>query len=174
MCPDWESNQQPLTINPFGSQAGTQATEPHQPGQEVNLLLNHHDFACHPITWKASVIFTISLAQKSSHVACSLDINSGNRDGSATAILLIFLRMMVAKTFLYTLQFIRSTFVPWLVWLSGLSVGLQTKGSPVRFQVRAHAWVVGQFSSRECLSGNHTGCFSSSLSPSLFLSLRSK
>ena len=27
MCPDWESNQRP-----FGSQAGTQSTEPHQPG----------------------------------------------------------------------------------------------------------------------------------------------
>ena len=27
MCPDWESNQRP-----FGSQAGTQPTEPHQPG----------------------------------------------------------------------------------------------------------------------------------------------
>ena len=27
MCPDWESNRQP-----FGSQAGTQSTEPHQPG----------------------------------------------------------------------------------------------------------------------------------------------
>ena len=27
MCPDWESNQQP-----FGSQASTQSTEPHQPG----------------------------------------------------------------------------------------------------------------------------------------------
>ena len=27
MCPDWESNQQP-----FGSQARTQSTEPHQPG----------------------------------------------------------------------------------------------------------------------------------------------
>ena len=27
-CPDWGSNQQP-----FGSQAGTQSTEPHQPGQ---------------------------------------------------------------------------------------------------------------------------------------------
>ena len=26
-CPDWESNQRP-----FGSQAGTQSTEPHQPG----------------------------------------------------------------------------------------------------------------------------------------------
>ena len=28
MCPDWESNQPP-----FGPQAGTQSTEPHQPGQ---------------------------------------------------------------------------------------------------------------------------------------------
>ena len=33
---------------------------------------------------------------------------------------------------------------PWLVWLSGLSAGLQTKGSPVRFPVRAHAWDAGQ------------------------------
>ena len=30
---------------------------------------------------------------------------------------------------------------PWLVWLSGLSAGLWTKESPVRFPVRAHAWV---------------------------------
>ena len=27
ICPDWESNWRP-----FGSQAGTQSTEPHQPG----------------------------------------------------------------------------------------------------------------------------------------------
>ena len=33
MCPDWESNQRP-----FGTQAGTQSTEPHQPG--LNLCLN--------------------------------------------------------------------------------------------------------------------------------------
>ena len=32
----------------------------------------------------------------------------------------------------------------WLVWLSGLSPGLRTKGSPVQFLARAHAWVVGQ------------------------------
>ena len=34
--------------------------------------------------------------------------------------------------------------MPWLVWLSGLSTGLRTKGSPVRFLVGAYAWVVGQ------------------------------
>ena len=32
MCPNWELNQQPL-----GSQASTQSTEPHQPGQ-----ISHH------------------------------------------------------------------------------------------------------------------------------------
>ena len=36
----------------------------------------------------------------------------------------------------------------WLVWLSGLIEGLQTKGSQVQFPVRAHAWVVGQVPSR--------------------------
>ena len=33
---------------------------------------------------------------------------------------------------------------PWLVWVSGLSAGLQTKGSLVRFPVRGCAWVVGK------------------------------
>ena len=32
MCPDWESNWWP-----FGSQAGTQSTEPHQPGLIITL-----------------------------------------------------------------------------------------------------------------------------------------
>ena len=34
MCPDWESNQQP-----FGSQASTQSTELHQPGQHQPILI---------------------------------------------------------------------------------------------------------------------------------------
>ena len=42
MCPDWESNRRP-----FGSQAGTQSTEPHQPGWfsiSCSLLFWHlHD-----------------------------------------------------------------------------------------------------------------------------------
>ena len=33
MCPDWESNQQL-----FGSQASTQSTEPHQPGEFVIIF----------------------------------------------------------------------------------------------------------------------------------------
>ena len=48
---------------------------------------------------------------------------------------------------------------PWLVWLSGLSAGLRTKRSPVRFPVRAHAWVVGQVPSRGHTRGNHTLMF---------------
>ena len=34
MCPDWELNQQL-----FGTRAGTQSPEPHQPGQESVLLI---------------------------------------------------------------------------------------------------------------------------------------
>ena len=40
MCSDWELNRQP-----FGSQAGTQSTEPHQPGQvgtPYPLSIPHH------------------------------------------------------------------------------------------------------------------------------------
>ena len=32
MCPAWELNQQP-----FGLQAGTQSTDPHQPGLDISL-----------------------------------------------------------------------------------------------------------------------------------------
>ena len=55
---------------------------------------------------------------------------------------------------------------PWLVWLSGLNAGLETKGSLVQFPVRAHAWVAGQVPSRGCMRGNHTLMF---LSPSFSL-----
>ena len=36
MCPDWEWNQQP-----FGSQAGAQPTEPHQPGLFLFKMSNN-------------------------------------------------------------------------------------------------------------------------------------
>ena len=36
MCPDWDSNRQP-----FGSQAGTQSIEPHQPGSDTCFFLFH-------------------------------------------------------------------------------------------------------------------------------------
>ena len=34
------------------------------------------------------------------------------------------------------------------MWLSGLSTSLQTKGSPVQFPVKAHAWVADEVPSR--------------------------
>ena len=48
---------------------------------------------------------------------------------------------------------------PWLVWFSGLSADLWTKGSPVRFPVRAHAWVVGQIPRWGRIKGNHALMF---------------
>ena len=53
---------------------------------------------------------------------------------------------------------------PWLVWLSGLSADLQTKGFPVRFPVRTHAWVTGQVHTWGHMRDNDTLMF-----PSLFL-----
>ena len=51
----------------------------------------------------------------------------------------------------------------WQVLLSGLSAGLQTKGSPVRFPVRAHAWVAGQVPSEGVWEATTQWCFSASL-----------
>ena len=45
------------------------------------------------------------------------------------------------------------------MWLSGLSAGLGTRGSLVRFPVRAHAWAAGQVPSRGHVRGNHTLMF---------------
>ena len=45
------------------------------------------------------------------------------------------------------------------MWPSGLSTGLGSKGPPVQFPVRAHAWVSGQVPSRGCMRGNHTLLF---------------
>ena len=45
MCPDWESNWLP-----FGSQAGTQSADPHQPGLNLFLFLcspSHLQFIVH-------------------------------------------------------------------------------------------------------------------------------
>ena len=60
--------------------------------------------------------------------------------------------------------------LPWLVWLSELSASLGTKGVLVRFPVRVYAWVLGQVQQPIDVSLTHQ-CFSSSISPSLTLSL---
>ena len=61
---------------------------------------------------------------------------------------------------------------PWLVWLSGLSAGLQTKGLRVQFPVRAYAWVVGWVPGGGRMRGNHTLMFFSLSFLPLFLSLK--
>ena len=64
--------------------------------------------------------------------------------------------------------FLDNTWLPWLVWLSGLSADLQTRGPPVRFLGRAHAWVAGQVAGWGYARCNHTLMFLS-----LFFSLPS-
>ena len=46
------------------------------------------------------------------------------------------------------------TYMPWLVWLSGLNTGLQSERLLVRFPVRAHGWVMGQVPSWRRARGN--------------------
>ena len=48
---------------------------------------------------------------------------------------------------------------PSLVWLSGLSACLQTKGSLVQLPIRAYAWVAGQVPSGGPMRGNRTLVF---------------
>ena len=45
------------------------------------------------------------------------------------------------------------------MWLGGLSTGLRGKGSPVRFPVRAQAWVAGEVPSEGRMRGNHAWMF---------------
>ena len=72
-------------------------------------------------------------------------------------VLLIYKNYLFKNCFMYTKLFsIKKNFMPWLVWLSELSASLWTKGSPVQFPVRPHAWVVGRVPSRGCTRGNHT------------------
>ena len=47
----------------------------------------------------------------------------------------------------------------WLVMLSELSTGLQTKGLSVLLPVRAHAWVAGQVPRTGRSRGSHTLMF---------------
>ena len=61
--------------------------------------------------------------------------------------------------------------LPWLVWLSGLSTGLQTERSPVRLLVRARAWVPGQVPVGG-VWGATDPCFFPSFSPSFPFSLK--
>ena len=73
--------------------------------------------------------------------------------------LIIIHSILIKCTYILKHPIYQSILSPWLVWLSGLSAGLRIKGSPVRFPVRAHAWVVGQVPSMGCMRGNYTLMF---------------
>ena len=55
----------------------------------------------------------------------------------------------------------------WLVWLSGLSIGLRNRRSLVQILVRARAWVASQVPSWGCARGNQLMFLSLSLPLSL-------
>ena len=61
-CPDWELNQQP-----FGSQSGTQSTEPHQPGLQPPLDVNL------PRLFSMDIV-CIFLAKNGSYVSLSVSV----------------------------------------------------------------------------------------------------
>ena len=75
MCPDWESNQRP-----FGSEAGSQSTEPHQPGPFIHFFFN--SVVCLPsfelceffIYFGAQTLSNVSLANMFSHTIDSFFI----------------------------------------------------------------------------------------------------
>ena len=71
----------------------------------------------------------IYLSYLSIHLLCNLKLG-------VPYLLLIYGPYLVQHIFLL----VKKCKCPGLVWLSGLSASLKTKGSLVRFPVRAHAW----------------------------------
>ena len=78
--------------------------------------------------------------------------------------------------FRYITRWLRKWVLPWLVWLSWLGIVPWSKLSPVRFLVRAHAWVAGSVPSQGACKRQLTNvslshqCFLPSLSLSFSLS----
>ena len=97
------------------------------------------------------------------------EINTSALNGRKYAQFIYMTKRVLSKLYNQFLQInIKTNYTSWLVWLSGLSAGLQTKVSQVRFPVRAHAWAVGQDPRRCCMIGNNPLIFLSlSLSPLL-------
>ena len=60
---------------------------------------------------------------------------------------------------------VQNMITAWLVWLSGLSASLRTKGSLVRFLLRARAWTAGQVPGKGPTRDNRTLMFLSLPSP---------
>ena len=65
MCPNWDSNQRPFT-----SQAGTQPTEPHKPGQKLHFIVYAITVVLIIPLCPAPPCTTHSLRQTPHHCAC--------------------------------------------------------------------------------------------------------
>ena len=90
---------------------------------------------------------------------CRAEGNKGRKLDNCNSIINYIYIYLYLYLYLYLFIFIYFILKPWLVCLSGLSTGLQTKGSLVRFPVRAHVWAAGQVPSGGCTRGNHTWMF---------------
>ena len=75
----------------------------------------------------------------------------------------------LSRAFCSSIHLFRKNGQPWLVWLSALSTGLRTETLPVRFLVRAHAWVAGQVPRWGHARGNQSVYLTHDLSLPLFL-----
>ena len=63
---------------------------------------------------------------------------------------------MGVSALIQIISVLRAQKIPWLVWLSGLSITLQSKRSLVWFLVKAHGWVAGLVPSWGCARGNQS------------------
>ena len=70
ICPEWELNQWP-----FGSQAGAQSTEPHQPGQEKCLYWKETE------ALQESLFFLTSVSSSVAVLNCFLPLGSLGSSG---------------------------------------------------------------------------------------------
>ena len=128
-------------------------------------------------TWYLLFSLFLGAGNMSMLAACSVECSLG----PPTAFLYIYyfhslqlkLGVEILSLFFLTWFLKKRLFLPWLVWLSGLSTGLQTKGSLVWFPAGAHAWVTRAWSPVEGAWEPSTHwCSSPSLSSTLPLCLK--
>ena len=116
-----------------------------------------------PNVFEHSILFKNFFTSFSKHTLRSVTLSS--RKSSLVILPCFHITLEIPSLIGYQIV-LKSVSVPWLVWLSGLRAGLQTKGLLDWFPIRARAWVAGWVPSRGCARSNHTLMFLSlSFSP---------